>query len=218
MIKTNEEFQTFLRNEDILNYVIVVHTKKELEAVKQMQLGLPSEDKFKIGDTVITPSGFVSTIRRLFYYSKDISSWGMEKHLYLGTEIELKNDTKMYRANKLKHAFVILSNQLVTPLQKVILYGAVPNYTKELFESGFATERLVYLQYESLDDKISKQFNATIELHADRTTPFSSCLKEFTQKKKAVEERRQVELDATRKRKLSQLFAQQRKKHKEYGK
>ena len=218
MITNNDQLQTFLRNEDILDYVIVVHTKKDLEAVKQMQLGLPAEDTFKIGDTVITPSGFVSTIKRLFYYSKDVSSWGMEKHLYLGTEIELKNDTKRYRANKLKHAFVILSNQLVTPLQNVILYGAVPNYTKELFESGFAMKRLVYLQHESLDDKVSKQFNATIELHADRTTPFYSCLKEFTQKKKAKEERRQLELVDARKRKLSQLFAQQRKKHKEYGK
>ena len=222
MITNNDELQMFLRNEDILDYVIVVNTKKDLEAVKQMQLGLPAEDKFKIGDTVITPSGFISTIQRLFYYSKDRSSWGMEKHLYLGTEIELKNDTKMYRANKLKHAFVILNNQLVTPLRKVILYGAVPNYTKQLFESGFATERLVYLHHESLDDKISKQFNATIELHADRTTPFHSCLKEFTQNLKALalatEEKQHLQLAETRKRKLSQLFAQQRKKHKEYAK
>ena len=106
--------------------------------------------------------------------------------------------------------------------KRQILYGAVPNYTKQLFESGFATERLVYLHHESLDDKISKQFNATIELHADRTTPFHSCLKEFTQNLKALalatEEKQHLQLAETRKRKLSQLFAQQRKKHKEYAK
>ena len=219
MIKTKEDLERFLSKERILDYVIVVHTKKDLQAVKQMQLGfILSEDRFKIGDTVITPSGFISTIRRLFYYRKDISTFGMEKHLYLGTEIEVKNDTNTYRANQLKHAFVILSNQLVTPLPKVILYGAIPNYTKELFESGFATERLVYLHYESLDDQLSKKFNNTIELHADRTTPFYSCLKEFTQKKQAIEENRQIEVAEKRKRKLQLLFAQQRKKHKEYGK
>jgi len=222
MITNDTDLRTFLERNDIHDYVIVTHTNKDMEVVKQMQLGLPSETKFKVGDKVITPSGFISSIQSIYHYNRDLSVWGIDKHLYLGTEITLKNDTKKYRANKLKHAFVLKINELVVPQEYVIVYGTIPNYTKELFEDGFATKRLVYLHHDSLDDKISKQFNSTVTMKLERSSPFYACQKEYLQKQQQEQQRQQTQsfenIRNERKRKLSRLFEQQKKKHKEYGK
>ncbi len=222
VLETQEELDNFKANNNITDYIIVTHNKKDMQKVKEMNLGLSSETIFRIGDQVITSTGFISKIKSMHYYNKDRSPWGMQKHLYLGTEICLFNDHNIYRANKIKNANPVLSNDIVTPLKKVILFGTIPDYLKTLFENYLAIEKLVYIQHKSLDEKIASQYNSAFTMAVEKLTPLYACEKMYKQNIQQKQQQQQIqnrqEIESTRKRRLKQLFAQQRKKHANHGK
>lgn len=197
-------------------YGIIVFSNRAIDEAREFFKDvLPSEETFNHHDRVIVKkTGFISTIKEIWYKDTNITRRGIKKHIY-NSQVVL-TDGGTYRATDLQHCFITLLNKLAFPLPNAIFFGEAPQYA---FNVSVATHNLVRVKMTALEDRMSAESNIDMtEIPLLRETPFSACVERYVKKvdteKKQAEELSTATYQAMKRQKLEEARQIARKRFK----